>query len=428
MRIVFLCVVLLGACAPISKRAFTKKFVALENKLQDHTGFMLYDLDNKKELYSFQANQYFTPASNTKTFTLYTALMVLGDSIPALRYAEHEDSLMIAGTGDPSFLYENLYDNRRTFLFLSTANKNIYLTGNNFHTLPLGRGWAWDDLPFTYSVERSAFPLYGNYVTIQQAGAVLKTSPPYFVLAIMVKDSVEKPRIEREASSNKINLYPAQIKDNAYKQWKTSYKTGIELTAALLSDTLKKNVQVLNKPLHGEIKKLYSMPSDSLYKEMMQESDNFIAEQLLLLCANVLSDSLQPEIAIRYMKKNHLADLPDEPRWVDGSGLSRYNLFTPRSIVKLWEKIYERVPRQRLFPLLAIGGKTGTVKNYYKNDPPYLYGKTGTLTNNHSLSGFLITHTGRTFIFSFMNNNHPAMASAVRTEMEKILTEIYLKY
>lgn len=128
------------------------------------------------------------------------------------------------------------------------------------------------------------------------------------------------------------------------------------------------------------------------------------------------------------MKKNYLMDLPDEPRWVDGSGLSRYNLFTPRSIVKLWEKIYETVPQERLFPLLAIGGETGTVKNYYKNNPPYLYGKTGTLSNNHSLSGYLITKKGRTFIFSFMSNNHLASSGVVRAEMESFLKEIYQKY
>src|SRR5690606_40565208 len=68
-----------------------------------------------------------------------------------------------------------------------------------------------------------------------------------------------------------------------------------------------------------------------LYKVMMQESDNFIAEQLLLLCAQVLSDSLKTEIAIDFVKKHYLDDLVDEPVWVDGSGLSRYNLFTPRS-------------------------------------------------------------------------------------------------
>ena len=65
---------------------------------------------------------------------------------------------------------------------------------------------------------------------------------------------------------------------------------------------------------------------------------------------------------------------------------------------------------------------------YYKNDPPYIYGKTGTLSNNHSLSGYLITKKGRTFIFSFMCNNYPGSVSTARVWMEKILKDIYLHY
>jgi D-alanyl-D-alanine carboxypeptidase/D-alanyl-D-alanine-endopeptidase (penicillin-binding protein 4) len=161
---------------------------------------------------------------------------------------------------------------------------------------------------------------------------------------------------------------------------------------------------------------------------MMQPSDNFIAEQLLMHCAAVLSDTINPEIAIRYMQQNHLNDLPDPLVWVDGSGLSRFNLFTPRSIVKVWEKLYQTIPRERLLPLLAIGGKTGTIKNYYKNEPPYIYGKTGTLSNNHTLSGYLITKKGRTLIFSFMSNNFTVPVKEVRDYMEGILKDIYTHY
>jgi D-alanyl-D-alanine carboxypeptidase/D-alanyl-D-alanine-endopeptidase (penicillin-binding protein 4) len=414
------------ACSPVSKQALTKRFVSLETKLHDHTGFMLYDPEQKKELYSFQSDKYFTPASNTKIFTFYTSLVVLGDSVPGIRYIESGDSLIFAGTGDPSLLYENIYDPGKTFTFLATTSKKLFLADGNFYTDALGAGWSWDDLPFTYSSERSALPVYGNYFILQQTGSTIKTQPAYFSFSITMKDSVEKPLLERETGSNRLNFYPAKITSNS--QWKTPFKTNTELAAKLLSDTLRKEVSVLKRTLPHSAKTLYSIPTDTLYKEMMQESDNFIAEQLLLTCAGVLSDSLKPEIAIQYMKKNHLLDLPDEPIWVDGSGLSRYNLFTPRSIVKLWEKIYYRVPRERLFPLLAIGGKTGTVKRSYKNEPPYLYGKTGTLSNNHCLSGYLITKKGRTLIFSFMSNNHPAPSSAVRQEMEVILKQLYLHY
>ncbi len=170
-----------------------------------------------------------------------------------------------------------------------------------------------------------------------------------------------------------------------------------------------------------------SIPLDSLYKVMLQDSDNFVAEQLLLQCAAEVSDTLKSEIAIRYSIKNFLADLPDPPQWVDGSGLSRYNLFTPRSLVELWRKIDRTMQRERLFSLLAVGGKSGTLRNSYKADEPYIFGKTGSLSNQNSLSGFLITRKKRVLIFSFMNNNFTASGLEVRKRTEKILKQVHDK-
>ena len=46
------------------------------------TGFALYDTEREEMVYTYQANKYFTPASNTKIFTLFAGLKMLGSQLP----------------------------------------------------------------------------------------------------------------------------------------------------------------------------------------------------------------------------------------------------------------------------------------------------------------------------------------------------------
>jgi D-alanyl-D-alanine carboxypeptidase/D-alanyl-D-alanine-endopeptidase (penicillin-binding protein 4) len=78
--------------------------------------------------------------------------------------------------------------------------------------------------------------------------------------------------------------------------------------------------------------------------------------------------------------------------------------------------------------MIANGGGRGTLKYYYRSDKPFIFGKTGTLSNNNSLSGFLRTRKGRLLIFSMMHNNYPNSSTPVKRRMEQILTEIHEKY
>ena len=418
------CVSVFISCSPL-KRNFDKKFKETENLFQDHTGFMLYDLAEKKTVYEYNAAKYFTPASNTKIFTLYASLKILRDSIPALKYEISGDTLFFWGTGDPSFLYHNVFDNGKTYDFLKNTNKLLYFSTANFQTTNFGSGWAWDDYNDYYSAERSSLPVYGNIFSVRYDGSHVAIKPPYFTKHLSIGDRQSEAKIIRNVDNNGFKFYPSLT---TALEADVPFKVDPTLTSDLLRDTLKKEVRWIGKPLSRTAKILYSVPSDSVYRVMMQDSDNFIAEQLLLACAGVLSDTLRPEIAIKYATENLLKDLPDRPLWVDGSGLSRYNLFTPRSVVRLWEKIYETVPRDRLFALLAVGGKYGTIKNWYKADQPYIFGKTGSLSNNHSLSGYLVTRKGKTLIFSFMNSNFTVPGSDVRRNMQTILKSIYETY
>lgn len=422
---ILLCALALAACSP---QAFLKKeLTRIESELQEHAGFALYDPQKQKFLLQHRADRYYTPASNTKIFTLYTAHRLLGDSVPAIKYTEQSDSLFFWGMGDPSFLYRYSFQNEKTFNFLKNYPGTLVFSSANFHTERFGEGWAWDDYKYAYSPERSSFPIYGNLVTIKRDSlSQLRVHPPAFGDAVEVV-----PSLTGEHGPDRLPYGNAILLRQAHERpadWDVPFHYSDSLLVKLLADTLKRPVLLARLRMNGSAQIMRSVPADSLYKVMMQESDNFIAEQLLLQCAAVLSDSLRPEIAIRYAKKNLLNDLPDEPRWVDGSGLSRYNLFTPRSVVVLWEKLRKEIPEQRLYALLATGGKAGTIQNYFKADTPYLFGKTGTLSNNHCLSGYLITKKGRTLVFSFMHNNFVQPTRVVRQQMQSFLNNVHEKY
>jgi len=201
-----------------------------------------------------------------------------------------------------------------------------------------------------------------------------------------------------------------------------------DLIASLLSDTLHKRIEVIENFHPKSFQTLYQATADTLYRRLMQQSDNFIAEQLMLMCADKLFDTLNTAKAITYAKEHLFNDLPDELLWRDGSGLSRYNLFTPLSIVKILYKLHTEIPENRLFSIFPAGGVSGTIKAWYGNADPYIFAKTGTLANRHCLSGYLKTNGGKTLIFSFMHNNYTSGSNVYKKEMEKVLKWISENY
>ena len=159
----------------------------------------------------------------------------------------------------------------------------------------------------------------------------------------------------------------------------------------------------------------------------MHRSDNFFAEQTLLMASNEKLGYMSDEKIIDTLLKLDLKEVPQKPKWVDGSGLSRYNLFTPQSFVYILNKMKNEFGWDRLKNILPTGG-TGTLSAYYKNDSSFIYAKTGTLSNNCALSGFLITQKGRVLIFSILTNNYITGATPVRKAVEKFLLAIREKY
>jgi D-alanyl-D-alanine carboxypeptidase/D-alanyl-D-alanine-endopeptidase (penicillin-binding protein 4) len=413
-------------CSPLATKRMAKLVAREENKIQHHLGLEIFDLQTEKTVFSYRADRYFTPASNTKVLTFYTALNILGDSIPSIKYTAGKDSLIFWGLGDPCFLNPECFNNTRLFNFLKAAKGSMYFSSANFATTHFGNGWAWDDYNDYYSAERSPFSIYGNTFSVYPFPDGMLVSPLYFKRFLRKGSPKEKHEVVRDLAFNYFTWHPGI--NRKFKSFTIPFHTDDVLITQLLADTLHRKVGVTKAFPRASAKILYSIPSDSLYAVMMKESDNHLAEQLLLTCAAMLSDTLKPEIAIKYMMENHFNQYRDKPVWVDGSGLSRYNLFTARFMVQLWGNIYRKIPRERLFGLLATGGEPGTLSNWFKAETPYVFGKTGTVSNNHCLSGYLVTKSGKTLVFAFMNANYVTSTNDVRENMQRILNLYYENY
>ena len=421
--------VLFSSCSMQKQLAKEAKLDILSNAdfIPAHVGISLYDPSTQQYLYNYQGDKFFVPASNTKLFTCYAAMKYLGDSLVGIRYVDKGNgTIELEGNGDPSFLHPD-FVNQPVLDFLK-KQKKILLTDENWKDNALGAGWAWDDYNSDYLAERSMMPMYGNVVSFSQKGK-FKAIPAYFQkpLEEAVANAKAGFTIRREYGSNVFSLRPSANKFSATDI--PYYTTGNKALIDLLNDTLKNKVELVHFKIDRlpDVVKLYSQPTDSMLKIMMHRSDNFFAEQSLLMISNNRLGFMSTPKIIDTLLKADLSDLPQKPKWVDGSGLSRYNLFSPQDFITILAKMKNEFPWVRITNIMETGG-TGTISSYYKNYAGRIYAKTGSLSNHIALSGFITTKKGKLLIFSVLVNAHQAPVANIRKGVEKFITAVMDKY
>lgn len=394
-----------------------------------HIGITLYDPAAGKYIYDHQGDKFFVPASNTKILTCYAAMKNLGDSLVAMRYHYYEKQglTMVEPSGDPTFLHPD-FKNQPAYRFLS-AQKKLLVNPRNWQANALGFGWAWDDYNSDYMAERSAMPVYGNLVVFTQSA---QAAPSYFQRALTnaLTNTNGNFSIRRDPASNNFSKRSAGAKFSGTSI--PMYTREEKLLEKLLSDTLHTSVTV--EPENTDIgfdrvsaAKVFSQPTDSMLKIMMHRSDNFFAEQTLLMVSNEKLSYMNNARIIDTLLKTDFAGMPQKPRWVDGSGLSRYNLVSPQDFVWVLTQMKNEFKWERIKEIFPTGGE-GTLSSYYKSHTGKIYAKTGSLSNHLALSGYITTKKGKELIFSVLVNAEMAPAANIRKGVERFLTGIMDKY
>ncbi|MBL7741201.1 MAG: D-alanyl-D-alanine carboxypeptidase/D-alanyl-D-alanine-endopeptidase [Chitinophagaceae bacterium] len=404
-----------------------------------HTGISIYEPATNKYWFNYQGDKYFVPASNTKIPTCYAAIKYLGDSLTSALIFEKDTAILVVPAGDPTLLHPDF----KTHLLIDHLRKetrSLYFIDSNWKDEPLGSGWAWNDYNEYYMAERSPLPVYGNVIKWiqekedEEEQAVIYSIPEIsWEVNFNIDEKNKNFHVKRAFGINSFLLSEGIEKKK--EQLVPFVTTGIQSALDLLPDTLKKKVSIASPAqmlgfrqiIRNDLKRIYSQPTDSLLKPMMHRSDNFFAEQSLLMVSNEMLGYMNDEKIIDTLLKTDLKDLPQKPRWADGSGLSRYNLFTPLDFVSILTRMKNEFGMERIKIIFPTGGE-GTLSSYYKPESGYIYAKTGTLSGVVAISGFLYTKKKKLLIFSILVNNHNNSATDVRRAVEKFVQELREKY
>lgn len=153
-----------------------------------------------------------------------------------------------------------------------------------------------------------------------------------------------------------------------------------------------------------------------------------------IITTNLRSNNSYANILLSYLGgypsvKQALSRLGVEARGYrmrDGSGLSRKNLATPRTLVTTLRAMHTAKGKEIFLASLPIAGETGTLKNrmQYTSAQGTVRAKTGTLRGVRALSGYVDTIGNGTLAFSAIANQPPNRSDA---NLVKALDEIALR-
>jgi len=439
-------------------------------------GISVVSMADGSKVYERDGDKLFTPASNMKIYTTGVALDLLGvdyrwrTSVYANAQPDANGrvsgDLILYGRGAPDLLASSKDENGGSLAKLAddlyargvrSVGGNVIGDESYFRGDPLGDGWQWTDLQWYFGAEASALSINGNEVDINfvpagKAGeSSVRTSDPEGYVSVQnhmsaAGDTSAQPTIgvHRGLSDNNIEVWGEFVPGSkgfgarlsvhqpalwAAKLFGRALKTrGIRVDGQTLSrDSHVPPSQRFDPSRSVELAFVQSQTLGEIAKKTNKESNNLFAELILRTLGRergAMSPSPQGMGRERGDDESGLAVIR---LWLersgtstthlalhDGSGLSRLDLITPETNARFLLSLSKTNVGPVFRGSLPTAGRDGTLANRLKTLTDSVSAKTGSLTYDNSLSGYLTTSKGQLFTFSIMCNDQTGSVNSIR--------------
>ncbi len=426
----------------------------------------LLDTATGQVVYERRADELFQPASTAKLFSATAALLELGTKYRFATVVKSEpqldkkkafvNNLYLSFSGDPSLSIEEF---KQLILAIKTAGitqikGDIIVEQSQFQAPNYALGWCWDSLAWYYAAPVTSVILNENRVAItldskklgEQVQVALAKEESVMIPiqsnVLSVTESAANSECQIQVNmneKNELNLSGCWPTNPGPMTVKVAVKNPFAYMQKVLLDVLQaENIQLLGKVRVGDVPKEaeiiathFSEPLEGLLKKVLQDSNNLYADSLLKTLGVVRFQNGTFQAGIRAV-----AEILAKPtginfaglRLMDGSGLSTYNLLTPKQLSQLLMTIHQsEILKQPLMDALPVWGMEGTLRSRKPIDfaRGSIRAKTGTFLGARALSGFLTTQQQKDYVFVVMTDHFLEPKNEMR-EFEDELCHLFL--
>jgi len=439
-----------------------------------HWGILIVDPERGDTLYARNAGKLFMPASNMKILTSATALAQLG---PDYRYrtvfagrgsvtnGTLNGDLLVIGRGDPSVSDHMLHDAMIPLRAIADSiaargihriTGSIVAAGNAFPSDVFGYGWTYDDFEDSYSAPIDELLFNEGFSELHVRGGDRAGDPVH--VDVTPVHTFPRVRVQATTIAAPTTADWRRGRGEGLRAHKDSTTWDVILDGQIaVGDTAVIEVThhdpdvaylaAVREALHDKgisiddgksadtydrvdtLATLSSPPLSEILKALMKPSQNQIAEMLFRTVALEKTGAGRPDSA-RAIVSAQIAQwgaaVPTEAVVRDGSGLSRYDYISPRTVVRILDAMRRSPHFATYYDALPIAGVDGTIRNRMKGTPAQgnVHAKTGSVALARSLSGYVTTADHHMLIFSFLANNWTVPVSSVERVQDAIAARL----